>query len=219
MRFPPVEDLKEKKKRRPTQRPEDVDTAILLWIIVAVLSTLQQILTSIQIAGHPKRIESYVKAVLTAGAEDQGRSLEEQFGASAAEQIDFYTRATPWLMLIFGLLIVAFMCFMVHKMGQRKRWARMVLNFGGAYLTVTAIFTVFGVLSDNSAVQDPLRMMFTPGAIDGGSVLDFVNISLIVLQGIIAVPGVYAMFKKGSNEWFMEGVVSRHKTKKDHKKD
>lgn len=216
MRFSPVEDLKEKKKQRPGQRPVDVETAILLWIIVAVLSALQQILTTLQITRHPERIESYVKAALTAGAKDQGRSLEDQFGANVASQIDLYARITPWLMLAFGLFIVAFMCLMVSQMGKQKRWARMVLNFGGAYLTVSAIFTVFGVLSDSEVNQDPLRMLFTPGAIDGGSVLDFVNICLIVMQGIIAVPAVYAMFKKGSNEWFMEGVVPRRKpSKKD----
>ncbi|MFY9190871.1 MAG: hypothetical protein WAN89_06380 [Lawsonella sp.] len=214
MRFAPLKDSEEKKERRPGQRPQDVETSILLWIIVAVLSVLQQILTTVQIARHPDRIEKYVKAVLTAGAEDEGRSLEEQFGVDAPAQIEMYARITPWIMLVFGLLIVAFMCFMVYKMSQQKRWARMVLNFGGAYLTVSAIFTVFGVMSGNGANQDPLRMLFTPGAIDGGSILDFINISLIVLQGIVAVPGVYGMFKKDSNEWFMEGLVPRRKAKK-----
>lgn len=221
MRIAPADSSKEPKKRRlighAKGRPEDVETSILLWIMVAVLSVLQQALTTFQISRHPERIIDYVTSVLANDAQTGDGESSGQLSADALREIDTYAHYVPWFTLIFWLLLVAFMLFVVYQMGQRKRWARMILNFGGAYLTVTAVFVVFGVVTGNSGAQDPLRMFFTPGAIDGGSVLDFVNICLIVLQGIIAVPGVYGMFKKDSNDWFMEGINKPQSLKKPRK--
>ena len=120
----------------PASRPKTVDTAFLLWMIIAALGVVSLILQ------------------LTIGDEFTRAariSLEQQNEPFTEQDVETIANAAKFFALAIGLLFVGLFLLFAYRMRAGKNWARITLTVLGG---LSVVFTLIGLAS-----SDPLTLI------------------------------------------------------------
>ncbi|EGD55363.1 hypothetical protein SCNU_08896 [Gordonia neofelifaecis NRRL B-59395] len=163
----------------PPKRPETIRLAVQLWFAVIVL----------QIAATASRFN-----VLKASYEKQARELSDKMNEPSLTENTGVTVLIGLIVIMVALTAIAGLLMWFTYAG--RTWARLILGWVSAFLTVELVFAVIGLFVDSDANSD------LPTAPSWGMVPT-------ILGGVCAVGALAALMHRDSATFCREVAAYR----------